>query len=112
MILLTSSQKRESWTPVEAEELCFCPDVPFPALCSFPVQQHPCLAVALSPGLGDVEAQLVVALPGATLQPFTPLAAAAEDMQAVVVGQPLEGRQELRYVDISYQGVPDTMMST
>ena len=97
---------------MEAEELCFCPDVLLSALCVSRVQQHPCLAVALSPGSGDVEAQLVVALPGDTLQPFVPLAAAAEDLQTVVVGQPLEGRQELRYGDVCYHRVPDTTMST
>lgn len=111
MILLTSSQNRESRAPVEAEELCFCPDALISALCIFPVQEHPCLAVAPSPGSGDVEAQLAVALPGDTLRPFAPLAAATEDVQAVVVGQPLEGRQELRSVDVCYHGVPGSAMS-
>lgn len=50
------------------------------ALCIFPVQQHPRLPVAPSPG--DVEAQLVVALPGDTLQPLAGLAVAGEDTRA------------------------------
>lgn len=49
-------------------------------LCIFPVQQHPRLPVAPSPG--DVEAQLAVALPGDALQPLAGLAVAAEDTRA------------------------------